>query len=127
MGDIVGRSIIEVGRAISHEELAIKDVEGHIAEWQQLKQQHREENDRHAPERCARALRNVVECQPCTSQYSPPLPQQDQLKCTHHGQHRQPYVMSQLPTLACRIKGTGFVINHLSPVAWEDRCMRRTG
>lgn len=75
VGDIVGGGMVQVSGAVGHEKFAVEDIEGHVAEWQQLKEQHGEEDDCHAPEGRARSLRDVVECQPCTSRC---LPQQRQ-------------------------------------------------
>jgi hypothetical protein len=44
--------VVQVGCAIRQEELAIKHIEGHVAEGKQLKEELREVQDSHAQECC---------------------------------------------------------------------------
>lgn len=67
VGCAVGRCGIQTTGAVTEEELAVPDVEGHVAEGQQLEQEHHEEDDAQAQERRRRAHRQVEERQACAA------------------------------------------------------------
>ena len=61
VGCIVGRRGIQVAGTVAQEECAVPHIEGHVAEGQQLKQQHGEVQDAHALKGCCRAVVQIVE------------------------------------------------------------------
>ena len=65
VGCAVGRCGIQTTGAVTEEELAVPDVEGHVAEGQQLVQQHCEVDGRESLEGRRGAVVKIVKDQPC--------------------------------------------------------------
>jgi hypothetical protein len=67
--DVVGRRVVEVVGDVGREEAAVRDVEGHVAEGQQLEEQQDEEEQREPLLDRLRAVAQVEEGQACTAAY----------------------------------------------------------